>query len=189
MPDVFLAGPTAPERLKELFLEAVERPTDIHGHLTVLRDTASGLRHITELGVGTGQSTLAWLLVQPEKLLCVDLGFQACVPTLEKVRGRTDFVFWVADSRWVEIEETDLLFVDTIHEKEHLLEELNRHAGKVRCYLVLHDTTTFDDKGESGKPGTGLWAGLQEWLPEHPEWEVLCRHHHSNGLTILKRVA
>ncbi len=188
MTDVPLAGPTAPDELKRLFLEAVARPTDIHRHLTVLRDTASGLRHITELGVGTGQSTLAWLLVQPERLLCVDLGWQDCVLQLETVRGKTDFVFWVADSRWVEIEETDLLFIDTCHDRRHLLEELRRHAGKVRRYLVLHDTETFAHQNEPGEPGEGLVDALDQWLPEHPEWMVQLHHPWCSGLTILQRV-
>lgn len=188
MTDVFLAAPTAPEELKRLFLEAVARPTDIHRHLTVLRDTASGCRHITELGVGTGQSTLAWLLVQPDRLLCVDLGWQDCVPQLEAVRGRTDFTFWIADSRWVEIEETDLLFIDTCHDRKHLLAELDRHASKARRYIVLHDTETFARKNEPGEAGEGLWDALDEWLPAHPEWVVQNHHSWSNGLTIFRRV-
>lgn len=187
MPDVFLAGPTAPDELKRLFLEAVERPTDIHRHLSVLRDTASGLRHITELGVGSGQSTLAWLLVQPDELLCVDLGWQECIPILEKVAGRTKLTFWVADSRWVELPETDLLFIDTCHDRAHLLEELRAHAARARQYIVLHDTETFGRKNERNEAGEGLWDALDAWLPWHPSWRVELHHPWSNGLTILRR--
>src|SRR5580704_2521135 len=115
MIDVPLAAPTAPDELRRMFLEACARPSDIHQHLTVLRDTASGLRHITEMGVGTGQSTLAWLLVQPDKLVCYDLGFQDCVRPLEKICGRTDFRFYLGHSLYVAIEPTDLLFIDTNH--------------------------------------------------------------------------
>jgi hypothetical protein len=188
MTDVFLAAPTAPERLKELFLEACRRPTGIDGHMTVLRDTASGLRRVTELGVGEGWSTLAWLLVQPDELLCVDLGWQACVPRLKSLAGRTRFTFWVADDRLVEIPETDLLFIDTVHDRSHLLEELRLHAGKARRYLVLHDTTTFAHRNEPGVAGEGLWDAVEQWLPAHPEWQLSHRAHHSNGLAVFTRV-
>jgi hypothetical protein len=186
MTDVFLAAPTASEELRCLFVEACARPTSIHQHLTVLRDTASGHKHITEMGVGCGDSTLAWLLVQPDKLVCYDLGFQDCVPTLERVAGRTDFRFYVGDSRLVEIEASDILFIDTVHSYPHLKEELRLHAGKVRSYIILHDTTTFGAVSEDNKP-PGLWLAVEEFLAANPQWAVLHRHHHNNGLTILKK--
>jgi hypothetical protein len=188
MTDVFLAGPTAPEELRQKFLEACAAPTDIHQHLTVLRDTGSGCPHITELGVGSGQSTLAWLLVQPDKLVCYDLGYQDCIPMLERLRGRTDFRFYVGHSRIVEIEPTDLLFIDTTHNYAHIKEELEMHAGKVQRFIVMHDTTTFGDHSEDNKP-PGMWQAIEEFLAAHPEWQLVHRHHHNNGLTILKRVA
>ena len=186
MTDIHLAAPTAPEELRQLFLEACARPTDIHQHLTVLRDTGSGQKHITEMGVGTGQSTLAWLLVQPEKLVCYDLGWQECIPTLQRVKGQTDFRFFLGSSLHVEIEETDLLFIDTSHSYRALREELRLHAPKVRNHLVLHDTTTFADHGEDGST-PGLWQAVEEFLAANPHWRILSRHHHSNGLTILGR--
>jgi hypothetical protein len=188
MTDVFLAGATAPEELKVAFLEACGRPTDIHEHLTVLRDTASGQKHVTEMGTGTGQSTLAWLLVQPEKLVCYDWGFQDCVPTLKRLRGRTDFRFYVADSRLVEIEPTDVLFLDTRHNYDQVRDELAAHARKVRSYILIHDTTTFADHGEDGRP-PGVWPAITEFLAAHPEWVLLNRFAHNNGLTILGRSA
>lgn len=187
MLDVHLAAPTACDELRQMFLDACAQPTSIHQHLTVLRDTASGCRHITEFGVGEGWSTLAWLLVQPDKLLCVDLGFQACVPVFERLRGRTDFVFWVGDARLVAIEETDLLFIDTIHARSHLEEELRVHADKARRFIVLHDTDTFGRQDEAHTPGQGLLDAVDAWLPHHPEWRIAGHWTHNNGLTILQR--
>lgn len=186
MTDIHLAAPTAPEELRQAFLAACARPTNIHQHLTVMRDTASGQPHITELGVGEGQSTLAWLLVQPDTLVCYDLGWQECVPALERLRGRTDFRFYAGSSLVVDIEPTDLLFIDTSHSYANLKAELARHADKVRNYIVLHDTTTFGDSGEDGST-PGLWAAVEELLYERPEWRLVHRHLHNNGLTILGR--
>jgi hypothetical protein len=185
--DVFLAHPEAPEELKLLFLDACARPTSIHQHLTVLRDTASGLKHITELGVGEGWSTFAWLLVQPERLVLVDHGWQAVLPTLERVRGRTKIVFVESDDLMIRIEPTDLLFIDTEHHYAHLKEELRLHADRVSKYILLHDTTTFGDVGEQPHL-VGVWPAIEEFLAAHPEWELFWRHTHNNGLTCLRRV-
>ena len=186
MTDVFLAHPDAPEELRQRFLEACARPTSIHQHLTVLRDTASGQKHVTELGTGEGWSTLALLLVQPNTLVSYDLGFQPIVPTLERIKGRTDLYFYVGHSHLVEIDYTDLLFIDTIHTYSHLKEELRLHAGKVLRFLVLHDTTTFGEVGED-RQAPGLWQAVLELMRDDPSWSVVCRHTHNNGLAVLKR--
>lgn len=190
MTDVFLAHPDAPEELRLAFLNACALPTSIHQHLTVLRDTASGCRHVTELGVGDGWSTLAWLLVQPEELVLVDLGYQPCFKALEKMAGRTKITYWVSDSRLVELPETDLLFIDTIHTYDHLSTELFLHGDKSRRFIVLHDTTTFGEVGEDRR-SPGLWRAVEEFMESDREddWKILHRHHHNNGLTILQRGA
>lgn len=65
--------------------------------------------------------------------------------------------------REVEIAERDLLVIDTRHDDDQLREELRLHAGKVRRYVVLHDTTTDGERGEtSGR--LGPWPAVEEFL-------------------------
>jgi hypothetical protein len=92
----------------------------------------------------------------------------------------------VDDTRKVEIAETDLMLVDSLHIYEQVQKELELHAGKVRKYLLFHDTTLFADRGEFG--GKGIWPAVQEFIDSHPEWQLIERRHNNNGLTILKRV-
>src|SRR5262249_732802 len=81
---------------------------------------------------------------------------------------------------------TDMLFIDTWHVYEQLRHELALHAGKVRRYLVFHDTTTYGESGE--EPGSrGLWPAIEEFLREHPEGSLAAHYEHNNGLTILAR--
>jgi hypothetical protein len=40
----------------------------------------------------------------------------------------------------VEIEETELLFIDTYHYYAQLKKELKLHAGKISRYIAFHDT-------------------------------------------------
>jgi len=101
--------------------------------------------------------------------------------------GRTEFVFHEADVLHVEIEATDLLFIDTFHVYEQLQEELRLHAGKVHKYIVLHDTTTFGLYGEA--PGhAGLWPVVEEFLKEGA-FRLKERYENNHGLTVLERAS
>jgi hypothetical protein len=99
----------------------------------------------------------------------------------------TEFVFRQDDVLWVTIEETDLLFIDTWHVYEQLSEELRLHAGAARKYVVLHDTTTFGDQGESAGH-RGLWPAIEEFLAQGT-FRLKARYANNNGLTVLERIA
>jgi hypothetical protein len=132
-------------------------------------------------------STTALLFAQPDRLVCFDRARLPEVDRLASLAGRTDFTFHQKDVRLVEIEDTDLLFIDTYHVYEQLRDELALHAGRARRYLVLHDTTTFGETGED--EGTrGLWPAVEELLATG-EFRLVARHENNNGLTVLERVA
>src|SRR5262245_40291519 len=101
-----------------------------------------------EMGTRAEASTAAWLFARPDRLVCYEMVRYPQVDRLEKLAGRTRVVFHQADVLQKEIEETDLLFIDTWHVYEQLREELRRHADKVRRYIVLHHITTFGVAGE-----------------------------------------
>lgn len=86
----------------------------------------------------------------------------------------------------VTIEETDLLFIDTLHVYAQLAAELNRHQDKVRQYIVLHDTSLFADRDEGHDGGVGLWPAVEALLAEG-RFVLKARFHNNNGLTILER--
>jgi hypothetical protein len=94
-------------------------------------------------------------------------------------------VFHQADVLRVDIEETDLLFIDTWHVYGQLKEELRRHGGKVRKYIVVHDTTTFGQRGET-EGHAGLWPAVEEFLAAGT-FAIKVRYQNNNGLTVLER--
>jgi hypothetical protein len=104
---------------------------------------------------------------------------------LAPLAGRTDFHFTVGDTKVLDIEETDLLFIDTLHTYDQLTTELARHAAKVRRWIVLHDTTTFATQGQESDP-RGLWPAVEEFLTEGT-FVLKERRENNNGLTILER--
>jgi hypothetical protein len=85
----------------------------------------------------------------------------------------------------IEIDETDLLFIDTKHTAAQLYGELQRHAARVRRWIALHDTETFGERGEDGGPG--LLSALQRFLREQPEWTVTYHSATNNGFTVISR--
>jgi hypothetical protein len=171
--------------LAERYQAACATPSDINEHLPTLHELAKDCRHVTELGTRFGNSTLALLAAQPKRLVCYDLVRFPQVDQLQALAGETEFVFHQEDALRADIEETDLLFIDTFHAYEQLKEELRRHAAKARRYIVLHDTTTFGEKGET-EGQRGLWPAVEEFLAEG-SFRLKQRFTNNNGLAVLER--
>jgi len=189
--------------ITEQFQLRVNSPSDINEHMEALKKYASECKHITEMGVRTVVSTWAFLEASPKRLVSIDIN--PC-PINDAAKAASDagidFEFIQASTLDIEIEETDLLFIDTWHVYQQLKQEFKLHCDKARKYIILHDTTTFGERGESGSemrinimtnqmemvPFKGLWPAVEEFLQEHPEWKVKHRYTHNNGLTVLERI-
>jgi hypothetical protein len=166
-------------------------PTDIHEHLPTLRRYASECQHITEFGVRGVVSTWALLAARPQRMVSYDI---ADCPRVDDALGAAfaegiDFHFVTADTREIVIEQTDLLFIDTLHTYGQLYTELWIHCPKVSRFIVLHDTETFGYHDQGGEPGSskGLWPAVQDFLIAHPQWRLKERFANNNGLTVLER--
>jgi hypothetical protein len=165
-------------------------PSDINEHLETLKEYSSECDHITEMGVRWVVSTYAFLMGKPKKMISYDINFANTDFIKELVKDDTDFEFKVANTLDLEIEETDLLFIDTLHNYNQLKGELELHGNKAKKYIIFHDTTSFEWIGESynGKVDEiGLWPAIEEFLESNPHWELHERYTNNNGLTILKR--
>jgi hypothetical protein len=175
------------ETLALLYRAACEAPSDINEHCPTLYALAKECRHVTEMGTRRGVSTTALLSARPEVLVCYDQMKYPEVDLLVVLAGRTRFVFHQADVLQVVIEETNLLFLDTWHVYEQLRAELRLHAPKARKFIVLHDTTTFGEKGETAGH-RGLWPAVEEFLTQG-KFRLKERYTNNNGLTVLERVS
>lgn len=202
--------------IDELYEANCRKKSDIHEHLPTLKRYGSECATIVEMGVRKGVSTSAWLAARPKKVRSYDIDGDFFLKHRDATYRRAaaevgaDFEYIVADVLTLDIEETDLLFIDTWHVYDQLKKELDRHAGKAKKYIVLHDTETFGTYGEDPewkraahrvsralrriskripevKRLGGLVQAVDEFLAAHPEWK---RHEHfanNNGLTVLAR--
>ena len=173
------------ELLQLEFINACERQTDIHQHLPLLYNLANSVKHVTEFGVRDGQSTRA-LLASNAIVRSYDLVLDFNVNSLfnyARSKGR-DVMYFNGDSLTVDIEPTDLLFIDTDHKYSQLKAELDRHHSKVSKYIAFHDTWIFGCNDVENK---GLVAAIFEFLRDHKEWTVFYHTTENNGFTVLEK--
>lgn len=175
--------------IKQLFENYKKSNCDICEHLETLKKYALECEHITELGMRTGVSTVALAIAQPKKLISCDINYnyQVVNTLLEYARNNNfNFKFIHANDLDIELEETDLLFIDTLHIYEQLKAELKKHGNKSKKYIIFHDTTTFGKFGEFGE-SPGLMKAVEEFLEENKNWKIKEQFHNNNGLLIIEK--
>ena len=166
--------------------------SDINEHLPVLREYAEKCDTITEMGVRFVVSTYAFAIANPKKIVSIDIihpndyteryGVSSSYRLKEIEDHCTDnniiFQFIKGDTKSIEIEETDLLFIDTLHTYEQLKAELNLHSNKVKKYIILHDTFSCANE---------FIPALNEFLKDNNNWSIHKVYENNNGLTILEK--
>lgn len=183
--------------LEKEYSWAKNEASHINEHLPTFRELAKECNHITEMGVHEGRSTRGFL-VEDVILRCYDVimydAFKK-VYDIAKNEGK-DIIFYNKSVLDVEIEETDLLFIDTHHNYEHLIRELKLHSPKVKKYILMHDTQTFGTKPENNplciqhggyKSDKGLLPALIEFMIENPNWKFKMHKTNNNGLTLIEK--
>jgi hypothetical protein len=196
------------EDINEIIQKEIEKKGDISEHLLTLKEYASKCEHVTEFGVRWVCSTWALLAGTQKKLVSYDfrpIDSEKQI-LLEKISNNlsVEFNFLLENVLNSYIEYTDLLFIDTIHSFKQLSIELYAHGWKVKKYIILHDTTTFEKEDEGYVDTSGISSFLKQYereLPElhglsaainlfldnNPEWEIDRVFTNNNGLTILKK--
>ena len=169
------------------FIDACNRPSDINKHLPLLHGIASLCHSVTEFGVRDGQSTRALLASKALKVRSYDLFIDPNVVSLfanAKTYVDRDVAYIQGNSLLVDIDQTDLLFIDTDHKYSQLKQELERHHMKVNRFLAFHDTHTYGTVCHDGK---GLLPAILEFLKDHKEWSVNYHTTENNGFTVLEK--
>ena len=198
------------------YRKKTKEKSDINEHLPLLRELSRSCASVCEIGVRRCVSSWAFLqgLAESEaskkKLLCIDIN-PADISDLkrwgESIIPPVRASMVIADSRKIILpHEFDLLFIDTLHVYGQLKAELWAHQGRIRRFIVLHDTEIDGDRGEILRMGwdickmardtgmkeedlsKGMGRAIDEFLAKFPEWVL--KHHfpNNNGLTILARV-
>lgn len=176
--------------LEEAYRKAceVDSTADTTEFVPKFREISGQCSHVTEFGVRNGTSTWGFLAGHPTELHSYDVIRSTVIDDIERIAKENNihFVFHLENVLEVEIAETEMLFIDTQHTYKQVVGELAKHAGKVKKWILLHDTTLFGTTGDDG--GAGLNQGIEEFLNTHPEWKLKEKIESKWGLTILERV-
>jgi hypothetical protein len=196
------------QTLEDVYNYHCSMTSDINEHLPTLKKYASGCYHVTEFGVRWVCSTYGLMSGMPKKLTSYDINNVEPIKLEMLYRlaedNCIDFKFIKADVLNTEIEQTDLLFIDTLHGYKQLKLELALHSHKVNSYIIFHDTVSYayHDEGQpnpdtlngnmrhlfdSLPPRQGLLAAIHEFLQANKDWQMEKHCTNNNGLMILKR--
>lgn len=215
MPASQVTDPPFDEMINGEYRKACETLSDINEHLPLLHELGQQVASAAEFGVRGGASTRA-LLAANCRLRSYDLEIDEEVRRLVDAARRAgrDVEYHQADVLSLDIDETDLLFIDTLHTYGQLSRELQLHAAKARRYIVMHDTDTFGltdeviiarPRGLAGlrfrlrrsaakklqlivpAPRGGLLPAVLEFLATNDSWRVKIHKTSNNGLTVLER--
>jgi len=168
---------------KRLFEES-----DINEHLPLLFALATQCRTITEFGVWTGNSTIAFLAGQyyhPGFTMLYSYDVRDCSDVLRSMEGWPSWEFTKTDtSKPFTLPVCDMLFIDSLHTYDQVVAELE-HATEVNKWIVMHDTVLFGKDGEGG--GIGILTAIEQFLERNPKWRKVINYEHNNGMMILER--
>lgn len=207
----FLFAATPTQELTNLYSLHCQNPSDIFELVPVLRRYAIQCDSVTEIGVRNMVSTWGLLHGLAEndtphrKYVGIDIGraedyiFNKAVQ-LSKDNG-IEFQFIQENDMNIDIEPTDLLFIDTLHIYAQLTYELEKFCSKAKRYIIMHDTSqTFEYRDCESYQGDyseypsfisrtkrGLWPAVVDFLDRHPEWVLQERLDFCNGMTVLRR--
>lgn len=191
------------DKIEERYNVQRTSKSDINEHIETLYNLSKECSHITELGVRGASSTWAFLYAKPQKLVSYDIVRSGVIDKVESLAKEYDlnFEFITADVLKIDIEPTDLLFIDTLHTYNQLYMELQRHAENSSKYIVLHDTTSYGNRDEGvydhasdiiknqPKIKQGLMTAVMDFLSteEGRKWNIKIQYTNNNGLLVLQR--
>lgn len=187
------------DAIYQKYLEKVNEESDINELLPKIFEIASDCTHCTEFGVRRPTSTYALLAAKPKRVVSYDISRWDDVDEVEQLckEANQDFQFIKGNVLEIDIEQTDMLLIDSYHSFNQATAELKRHANKVNKYILFHDTAEYAYrwKSEPWYPGVadfmngpeGLYPAIENFLRNNPNWTLFYETEINNGLTVLKK--
>jgi len=175
--------------LDELYAKVCNNVSDVFMHCPTIREFASRCQHVTELGLNSLGVSVAVMAGQP--LIFIAYGkdkkvVDEIVKELPDNVGRTHLKIREGNSLKVQIEETEMLILDTYHTYSQLKKELLKHAGSVTKYIIIVNSYAFALRGEDGS-SPGVMDAVVEFVAKNDRWEIIYNERKNNGLLILQR--
>jgi hypothetical protein len=165
--------------------------SEMSAHLPLLEYFATKCNHITEFGTRSCNSTVAFIAGAKKKVVSYDIQPTPAIAQLLEMQNKGELPCeWefkcsntIAPN--LQIENTDFLFIDTLHTYQQVRDELKQ--GKyVNKWIGFHDVysqgkMSLDIPGEEG-----INRAIKEFLDENKEWKVIYQVPFNHGLLIIE---
>ena len=180
--------------LEEFYKEICQQQSDAHGKEYIAHHKAlvncvnnPDVNIVKELGVCQGGTLAAMMLEHPKVIRGYDIATYYYNPYKKLFENyakehNIDFKYIGMSSLDTNsVYECDLLHIDSLHEPDHLMQELRLHASTVSKYIVLHDTANF-------KTSAGLFKVIAKYITEvEQSWKIVDHYIHRVGYTVIQR--
>lgn len=153
--------------------------SDISAHMPFLTFLALQCNHITEFGTRECYSTVAFLQGCKENVVSYDIIETNDIIVLKNITTpcKWSFILHNTIDPNLTIDQTDLLFIDTLHTYDQVKQELLLHSNKVNKYIVFHDTFSFPE----------INIAIDEFLQENNQWKLVYNVIFNHGLKVLQK--
>lgn len=159
--------------------------SDISAHLPFLEFLSSKCNHVTEFGTRNCNSVSAFIAGCKGIVESYDIEESQEVRFLQSIDLPCTWLFRRRSTitPGLEINQTDLLFLDTVHTYDHITQELNMHHTKVNRWICCHDTFSY----EVNKP-PGILTAITDFIQMNKEWKIVYHVDFNHGLTLLEKI-
>lgn len=211
------------EKISEKYNTLCNSPSDINEHLPTLYSYANKCDSVFETGVRGIVSSYALLyglinnnngnnkyLLMNDIYPCEIDEINNNVELLNKDNKIIKLNYIWKNNLEIEFENNecfDLTFIDTLHCYGQLRRELEKFSKITNKYIIMHDTTVDEFKGEIYRSNSsvldyknmtgftddndillGLGKAIDEFLQNNKNWVLLEKFTNNNGLTVLQKI-
>jgi hypothetical protein len=163
---------------------------DISAHLPFLEFLAHFCDHITEFGTRHCFSTAAFIngCKRGGKVISYDLRATRDMEYLSTIDIPCLWEYRLCDTadEELEIEETDLLFIDTLHTEKQVRAEL-RQAYRVKRWICFHDTFSQGKESQDETGQRGILYAIEDFIYKNPEWKMVYSVPFNHGLMLIEK--
>lgn len=148
-----------------------------------IRGRLRGCDSYTEFGINQGATLAAALLDRPKTVHAYDirLGWYteaAHLFTEYAVEHGIDYGVTESDTADCIIDPVDVLYIDSLHEHDHLVKELAIHGDRVNRFIIIHDTHSYPE----------LKMAVLEYVDNNKDWSVISECNVNVGFMTIGRL-
>ena len=173
--------------LREYYAKLYTLQSDAHGpdYMLVHDEIGKRLRgcdSYTEFGINQGATLAVAMLenIATVRAYDIKLGWYTQAASLfEKYAAKhlIDYKAAEIDTLDCVIDPVDVLYIDTLHEYDHLTKELARHGDKANRFIIFHDTFAQPE----------LKRAVRQYIEAHDEWSIVTECDISVGFMTIER--